>query len=65
MELIKPYLAVKVTRTGGSLQKEWRLPLPGRKGALKQRRFQRAHNGAGGGEEESTELGNLQLNRET
>lgn len=30
---------------------------------LKQRRFQRVQDGAGAGEEERTELGNLQLNR--
>lgn len=32
---------------------------------LKQRSFQRVQDGAGGGKEESTELGNLQLNRRT
>ena len=56
----------RVTRSGGFLQKEWRLSLPvEERSMLKQRRFQRVQDGAGGREKEITELGNLQLNRET
>jgi len=56
----------RVTRSGGYLQKEWRLPLPGEeRSALNQRRFQRVQDRAVGGEEENTELGNLRLNRES
>lgn len=41
-------------------------PLPREhRSMLKQRSFQRVQDGAGGGKEESTELGNLQLNRKT
>ena len=54
----------RVTRLGGSLQKAWRLPLPGEeRSTLKQRRLQRVQDRAGDGEEETTELENLQLNR--
>lgn len=54
----------RASRSGGSLQ-EWRLPLPQEeRSMLKQRRFLGVQDGPGGGEEESTEVGNLQLNRE-